>query len=69
MSDDFGPVNLVGLPYLDRISREERLGEEPPQKYRNMKSGKTKKKPKNNRPDASQKDEISTTSHLIDLRI
>lgn len=69
MSDDFGLVNLVETPFLERISREERMSEELPKKTRNQKTGKAKKKSYNNTPDESQMDENSTTSRLIDLRI
>ena len=69
MSDDFGPLNLVGTPFLERISREERLSEKMPRKPANRKMGEAKKKPGDNDPDESEKDDISKTSHLIDLRI
>ena len=69
MSDDFGLVNLVETPFLERISREERMSDELPKKNRNQKTGQAKKKSENNKPDASQNDENSTTSRLIDLRI
>jgi hypothetical protein len=69
MSDDFGLTNLVGSPFLERISREERLSDELPRKHRNLKTGDAKKKTENDEPDESQKDENSITSHLIDLRI
>ena len=69
MSDDFGLVTHVGSPFLERISREERLSDELPRKPRNLKSDKAQKKSEDNGPDASQANENSQTSHLIDLRI
>lgn len=69
MSDDFGLLNLVGSPFLEKIAREERLGEELPRRPGNLKAGKAKKKPGNSKPDDSQDDENSETSRLIDLRI
>ena len=69
MSDDFGLLNLVETPFLERISREERMSEELPKKPRNQKTGQAKKKTVNNEPDESQMDDHSTTSRLIDLRI
>ena len=69
MSDDFGLLNLVETPFLERISREERMSEELPKKTRNQKTGQAKKKSENNEPDESQMDENSTTSRLINLRI
>jgi hypothetical protein len=69
MSDDFGLVNLVETPFLERISREERMSEELPKKPRNLKTGQAQKKTVNNEPDESRNDENSTTARLIDLRI
>ena len=69
MSDDFGLLNLVETPFLERISREERMSEELPKKPRSLKTGQAKKKSENDEPDDSQNDENSTTSRLIDLRI
>ena len=69
MSDDFGLLNLVETPFLERISREERMSEELPKKPRGLKTGQAKKKSVNDEPDDSQNDENSTTSRLIDLRI
>ena len=69
MSDDFGLLNLVETPFLERISREERMSEELPKRPRNLKTGQAKKKSVNNDTDESQNDENSTTSRLIDLRI
>ena len=69
MSDDFGLLKLVETPFLERISREERMSEELPKKPRNLKTGRSKKNPANNEPDESPDDENSATSRLIDLRI
>ena len=69
MPDDFGLLNLVETPFLERISREERMGEELPKKPRSLKRAQAKKKTLNNEPDESRIEENSTTSRLIDLRI
>ena len=69
MSDDFGLLNLVETPFLERISREERMSEELPKKPRNLKTGQAKKKTVNDDPDESRNDENSAPSRLIDLRI
>jgi hypothetical protein len=69
MSNDFGLVNPVGLPFLERISREEQLSDELPRKARNLKTEKAKKKSDDEKPDGSLANENSITSHHIDLRI
>ena len=69
MSDDFGLLNLVGSPFLERIVREERLGEDQPHKPRNLKSKPAPKKPSNAAPDEPEKDEDSVSSQHVDLRI
>ncbi len=69
MSDDFGLLNLVETPFLEKISREERMSQELPKKPRSQKTGQAKKKSANNEPDESRNDGNSTTSRLIDLRI
>ncbi len=69
MSDDLGLSNLVETPFLEKISREERMSQELPKKSRNLKTGQAKKKSENNEPDESCNDGNSTSSRLIDLRI
>jgi hypothetical protein len=69
MSDDFGLLNLVGSPFLERIVREERLGGDQPNKPRNMKPKLAKKNADSAPPDESQKDDDSMSSNHIDLRI
>ena len=68
MSDDFGLLNLVVSPFLERVGREERLGGDQPRKSRNMKSVQAKKDP-DSPPDDTQKTDDSTSSKHIDLRI
>ncbi|MBN2244033.1 MAG: hypothetical protein JW793_15215 [Acidobacteria bacterium] len=69
MSDDFGLLNLVETPFLERISREERMSEDLPKKPRNPKTDQAKKKAANNEPDESPDGGDSSTFRLIDLRI
>jgi hypothetical protein len=69
MSDDFGLLNLVGSPFLERIVREERLGGDQPHKPRNLKPKVAKKSEDSTPPDEAQKDDDSMSSTHIDLRI
>ncbi len=69
MSDDFGLVNLVGSPFLERIVREERLNGDQPRGPRYLKSKAAQKDPKRAPSDSTQKTDDSTSSQLIDLRI
>jgi hypothetical protein len=69
MPDDFGLVNLVVSPFLERIGREEKLGDQP-RKPKNLKAGPVRKDNGGTQPDVSQKtDDDSTSSQHIDLRI
>ncbi len=69
MSDDFGLLNLVVSPFLERIGREERLGGDQPRKSKNLKSKPDKKDTDSTSPDASQKTDDSISAQHIDLRI
>lgn len=74
MSDDFGLLNLVVSPYLERVGREERLSGDQPRRPKNPKS---KPAPKDTdqkdtdstSPDTTQKTDDSISSQHIDLRI
>jgi hypothetical protein len=68
MSDDFGLLNLVVSPFLERIGREERLGERP-SKPKNLKSKPDKKNQDSAPPEGDQTDNESKSSNHIDLRI
>jgi len=69
MSDDFGLVNLVVSPFLERVAREERLNGDQPRKARNLKSKSAKKDPDSTPSEGVQKTDDSTSSLHIDLRI
>jgi len=69
MSDDFGLLNLVVSPFLERIGREERLGGDQPRKPRNSKSKQARKDPDSTPSDDTQKTDDSMSSKHIDLRI
>ena len=68
MSEDFGLLNIVVSPLLERVARDEQLAGDQPRKP-NMKSKKAKKDP-NSTPseDIQQTDEMASSQH-IDLRI
>jgi len=69
MSDDFGLLNLVGSPFLERIVREERLGRDQPRKPRNSIAREAKKSPESVSPDETRTDDNSMSPTHIDLRI
>jgi hypothetical protein len=69
MSDDFGLLNLVVSPFLERIGREERLGGDQPRKPRNLKSRPGNKDADSAVPETTQKTDDSISSQHIDLRI
>lgn len=69
MSDDFGLLNLVVSPFLERIGREERLSGDQPRKPKNQKSKPAKKDPDSTPSDGAQKTDDSLSSQHIDLRI
>ena len=69
MSNDFGLLNVVVSPFLERITREERLGKEQP---RNPKLLKPKPAPKDEdgKPaEEAENPEESMSSQHVDLRI
>jgi len=68
MSDDFGLLNLVVSPFLERIGREERLGDQL-RKPKNLKSKVAPKKQDSAPPEGDQNEHDSTSSNHIDLRI
>jgi len=69
MSDDFGLLNPVVSPFLERIGREERLSGDQPRKPKNLKSKSAKKDPDSTPSDGVQKTDDSPSSQHIDLRI
>ncbi len=69
MSDDFGLLNPVVSPFLERIGREERLSGDQPRKAKNLKSKSAKKDPDSTPSDGVQKTDDSLSSQHIDLRI
>ena len=68
MSDDFGLLNLVVSPFLERIGREERL-EDQLRKPRNPKTKLAQKKQDTDPPEGDQHENDSISSQHIDLRI
>ena len=68
MSDDLGLLNLVVSPFLERIGREERLGDQL-RKPKNLKSKADQKKQDSTPPEGDQNDHDSMSSKHIDLRI
>jgi len=69
MSDDFGLLNLVVSPFLERVGREERLSGDQPRKQKNLKSKPAEKDPDSTAPDTTTKTDDSISSQHIDLRI
>ena len=69
MSDDFGLLNLVVSPFLERVAREERLGGDQPRRQKLVKPKPTPKDPDNAPSEDAQKTDDSTSSQHIDLRI
>jgi hypothetical protein len=69
MSDDFGLLNLVVSPFLERIGREERLGGDQPRKPKTLKSKPAEKDADSSSPETTQKTDDSISSQHIDLRI
>jgi hypothetical protein len=70
MADGFGLSNLVISPFLERVARDERLGQDHPRKPRDQnaksaKEGGAVSPP----PDEDKKAETSVSSQHIDLRI
>jgi len=70
MSDDFGLEKLTVLPILERIGREERLGDDQPRKAKNLIAKRADKKPESTSPETTQAtDDSVPSSRRIDLRI
>jgi hypothetical protein len=69
MSDDFGLINLVGSPYLERVGRDERPGGDQQRKPKNLKSKPDLKDADDAAPDATQETDDSISSQHVDLRI
>jgi hypothetical protein len=70
MSEDFGLLNLVVSPFLERIGHEERLGGDQPRRPRIVKPKSEKKEDVDSTPsDTTQKTDDSISSMHIDLRI
>jgi hypothetical protein len=69
MSEDFGLFNIVVSPFLERVTREERLGGDQSRKPKLLKSRTAKKEP-DSAPseDTQQTDDLASSQH-IDLRI
>jgi len=68
MSDDFGLLNLVVSPFLDKVGREEQLKDQP-RKQRNAKEALARKTEDSTPPDESEESGDSMSSNHIDLRI
>jgi len=69
MSDDFGLLNPVASPFLERIVAEERLSGDQPRKQRTLKSKPARKESDSDPADGMQKTDDSMSSQHIDLRI
>jgi hypothetical protein len=69
MSDDFGHIDFLSAPFLERITREERLREDHPRKRRYIPPKPVKKDPSDSPSDGMEKTDDSTSSQHIDLRI
>jgi hypothetical protein len=69
MSDDFGLLNVVVSPFLERVAREEPLGSDQPRKQRNIKSKSALKTEDSTPPDSQEETDGSMSSNHIDLRI
>ncbi len=69
MSDDFGLLNLVVSPILERVTREDRLSGDQPRKQKALKSTLAKKPEDSIPPDETEGANDSMSSNLIDLRI
>jgi hypothetical protein len=69
MSDDFGLINLVVSPFLERVAREERLGDEQPRKQRYVREKLPNKTEDSPSLDETEGADDSMSSTHIDLRI
>lgn len=69
MPDDFGSINLAVSPFLERVSREERVGGDHPQKPRNQRPTPTRKNDSSKPLEESGNSEESVSPEHIDLRV
>jgi hypothetical protein len=69
MSDDFGLLNLVVSPILERVPKEDRLSGDQPRRQRTLKSRLAKKSEESIPPDETEGANDSMSSNHIDLRI
>jgi hypothetical protein len=69
MSDDFGLLNLVVSPFLERVGREEKLSGDQPRKQKYLKSKPAPKDTDSDAPETTPKTDDSISSQHIDLRI
>ena len=70
MSDDFGLVNPVTPPLLERIEREEPLKRDQPRKHKDLRSKPGRKNTETVSPtDGNEQVNDSISSNHIDLRI
>ena len=69
MSEDFGLLNLVVSPFLERVGREERLNGDQPRKPKLPRNKAAKKDTDSTPSEDTQKTDDSTSSQHIDLRI
>ncbi len=68
MSDDFGLLNLVVTPLLERVGRDEQLKDQQ-RKQRSVKSIPAKKTEDSTPLDVSEEADNSMSANHIDLRI
>ncbi|MBN1571494.1 MAG: hypothetical protein JXA73_26900 [Acidobacteria bacterium] len=69
MSDDFGLLNPVVSPFLERVVREEQLSGDQPRKQRYLRPKSARKTEDSASPDESEEAHDSMSSTHIDLRI
>ena len=69
MSEDFGLLNIVVSPFLERVAREERLGGDQSRRQKLMKPKTAKKEPDSPPSDDTQQTDDLASSQHIDLRI
>jgi hypothetical protein len=69
MSDEFGLLNLVVSPILERVVQEDRLSGDSPRRQRNLKSRLAKKTEDSSPSNETEGANDSMSSNHIDLRI
>jgi hypothetical protein len=69
MSGDFGPLNLVVSPILERVAQEDRLNSDQQRKQKTLKSKLANKAEDSLPPDETEGANDSMSSNHIDLRI